>query len=76
MFTIQYQRIGSGEIFLQEFDSKSRDALVRHLARFQCPILAVYEQASPITKAVRLELRTFRGNLSRYAREFAFMSPA
>ena len=76
MFTIQYAS-ASGEHKLQEFDSKSRDKLVKYLAGFQLPIMAVYEQASPITKAVRLELRTFKGALSRCAREFAFTtSPA
>lgn len=72
MYTIQFQTAG-GEHKLQSVDSKTRDKLVRHLARFERPIVAVYEQASPITKAVRSELRTWsRTTLSRCAREFAF----
>ena len=72
MFTIQYEAI-NGEQKLQEFDTRDRKTLFRHLASFSAPILAVYEQASPITKTAQSELRTYF-NLSRHARDFAFSS--
>lgn len=73
MFTIQYEAV-NGEQKMQEFDSKSRQKLVTHLAQFTRPIAAVYEQATPITKTMRSELQTWHGTLSTHAREFAFMS--
>ncbi len=69
MFTIQYQAV-SGEHKMQAFDSKSRERLVKHLARFEHPIMAVYEQATVITKACRADLKTYRGPLSGPARDF------
>lgn len=63
MFTIQY--VGAnGTHEMQTFDSRSRERLVNHLARFPHPIVAVYEQASPITKTVRklLAERPFKSN--------------
>jgi hypothetical protein len=70
MFTIQYEAL-SGEHRMQSFDSKSRVHFVKHLARFKRPIMAVYEAASPITKAVRAELAELpRGSVSACARDF------
>ncbi len=45
MFVIQYEAV-NGEHRMQELDSKDRQKLLRHLARFEHPIVAVYEQAS------------------------------
>lgn len=71
MFTIQYEAI-SGEHRMQSLESTSRFTLMKHLCRFKRPIVAVYEQASPITKAMRAELRKRPLNtLSIYARKFA-----
>lgn len=75
MFTIQYKAI-DGTHKLQSLDTERRSKLLVHLARFDRPITAVYEQASPITKAVQKELRAWAGRLSREAREFAFMFQA
>lgn len=70
MFTIQYEAVG-GEHQMQALDSTSRFHLLKHLAHFKRPITAVYEQASPITKAVRAELRNLPLNtMSAAAREF------
>ena len=69
MFTIQYVAV-SGEHKMQTLDSNSRTKLVMHLARFKRPIVAVYEQASPITKTIREELRTWPGTKLQFAREF------
>jgi hypothetical protein len=72
MFNIQYEGV-DGQSRMQAFDSKNRQALATHLARFQRPILAVYEQTTPITKAMRTELSALPvGRLSRAAREFTF----
>ena len=70
MYTIQYEAT-SGTHRMQEFDSKNRERLVGHLARFRRPILAVYEQATPITKAIRAELAKLPDRaLSQDARNF------
>ena len=69
MFIIQYQD-ATGHSRLQEFDTNSRQQLAIHLARFACPIDAVYEQGTPITKAMREDLKTWPGTLSRHAKEF------
>lgn len=70
MFTIQYVAV-NGEARMQEFDSIARSRLVMYLSKFDRPITAVYEQATPITKAVRKELAAMpREKLSREAREF------
>lgn len=69
MFTIQYTAV-NGESKMQELDSDSRGKLLVHLVRFEHPILAIYEQASPITKTMQAKLRTWRGTVSRDAREF------
>jgi hypothetical protein len=74
MFTIQYQAV-SGEHKTQTFDSQSRTRLVSHLAQFEHPIMAVYEQASPITKAIRKALAEWPGAKSRAALDF-IKSPA
>lgn len=74
MFTIQYQSI-DGESRMQDFDSKNRTKLIIHLATFTRPILAVYEQAVPITKAVRNDLAQWAGSKSRYAVDFVNSRP-
>lgn len=72
MFTIQYGT-SNGRHIMQSFDSGSRIKLASHLARSRHPIEAVYEQASPITKAMQAALRGLhRDQLSQCAREFAF----
>lgn len=74
MFTIQYQK-PNGESGMQTFDSNSRVKLVKHLSSFSAPILAVYEQASPITKAVRAALAEYPpSQLSRAAKDFVTAS--
>jgi hypothetical protein len=70
VFTIQYQAV-NGEHKTQAFDSHSRTKLVKHLAHFEQPIMAVYEQATVITKAVRTELAKLPPtSISRAARDF------
>jgi hypothetical protein len=69
MFTIQYTAV-NGESRMQDVDSSSRGKLLLYLARFEHPILAVYEQASPITKTMQAKLRTWHGSMSNCAREF------
>ena len=69
MFTIQYETV-SGEHKMQAFDSNSRAKLLTVLAHFNRPIVAVYEQASPITKTVRKELAAWPGGKSDAARAF------
>lgn len=75
MFTIQYVAV-NGEHKMQKFDSGSRVRLASHLSRFEHPIVAVFEQATPITKTMQRTLRAYSG-LSKCAKEFAFAtSPA
>ena len=70
MFTIQYQSINGGHV-MQQVDVRDREILVRHVAKFERPVFAVYEQATPITKAVRGALSKLPDNaLSRYAKQF------
>lgn len=69
MYTIQY-RHPSGGSAMKEIDTRSRTYLVKQLATFEHPILEVYEQATPITKSVRNDLRTYSGTLSTHARDF------
>lgn len=71
MFHIQYEPADGGAK-MQELNTEGRNRVLAYLARFEYPILAVYEQATPITKTMRNELRTWPGTLSRAAREFAF----
>lgn len=74
MFTIQYQA-PNGEHKMQTFNGSSRYHLIRHLARFSHPIMAVYEQTTPITKAIRTELaRSPVNRMSRAALDF--LAPA
>jgi len=68
MFTIQYEAV-DGTHKLQTFDAASRTKLLAHLARFDRPIMAVYERHTPITKAVQVELQG-RKDLLKHAREF------
>lgn len=75
MFNIQYEA-PNGEHCMQSFDSKNRLQLANHLSRFDRPILAVYEQASPITKAIRAELaKRPQNNMSRAALDFISSRP-
>lgn len=69
MFTIQYQAV-DGSHKMQTFDSQSRAMLTSHLARFNRPIMAVYEQGTVITKAARKHLATWPGSKTRYAIDF------
>jgi len=70
MFNIQYAAV-SGESRMQEVNTKSRHRLAQHLRSFQRPILGVYEQATPVTKAIRELLADMPSNqLSRYAKDF------
>lgn len=71
MYTIQYIAL-SGETRTQELDVKARNKVVRHLARFKRPILEVYEQATPVTRAVQHELAKLpKRGLSNEARIFS-----
>jgi len=70
MFTIQYEAIG-GEHKMQTVDGNNRRKLVAHLASFPAPIVAVYEQATPITKTIRKELADWPGAKTRHAVRFA-----
>lgn len=75
MFTIQYQAV-NGEHKMQAFDSRNRAQLAKHLARFDRPIMAVYEQATVITKAMRAELAKMpQHSLSGDARVFISNAP-
>lgn len=74
MFTIQFKAVSGGHE-MQTFDTSSRQKLIAHLAGFQRPIVAVYEQASPITKAVRNELRNWTGSKSSAALDFVKSLP-
>lgn len=69
MFTIQYEAL-DGTHRTETFEGKSRTRLTIHLATYTRPIVAVYEQASPITKAVRNDLARWTGGKTRYAKEF------
>jgi hypothetical protein len=70
MYNIQYEAV-NGSHQMQTFDG-SRFQLLRHVARFERPIVAIYEQTTPITKAIRNDLRKTAGlpNLSTSARQF------
>jgi hypothetical protein len=68
MFTIQYRM--NGQEHTQILDSTSRTKLAIYLAKFPHTIVAVYEQATPITKAMQKELAAWPGNLSNAARDF------
>lgn len=70
MFVIQYEAV-DGTSKMQDFSSNSRPMLIRHLSRFERPIMAVYERTTPITNWARIALRSHAGNLSRPARDFA-----
>jgi hypothetical protein len=69
MYTVQYQGV-NGEATMQQVDCKARSTLAIWLTRAELPILAVYEQTTPITKAMRKELSEWPGTLSRCARDF------
>lgn len=70
MFVIQYEAV-DGSHKMQDFGSNSRVRLILHLSRFERPIMAVYEQSTPITNWARIALRGHAGTLSRNARDFA-----
>jgi hypothetical protein len=74
MYTIQYQAV-DGTHKMQEVACKARSTLAIWLARAEYPIMAVYEQTTPITKAMQKELQSWPGSLSRCAREFADHGP-
>ena len=70
MFVIQYATV-NGEHKMEDVKNTGhRTALAVKLASFPHPIVAVYEQGTPITKAMRTYLRTSRLELNRNAREF------
>jgi len=69
MYTIQYQK-ADGSHELQQVDVKARSTLAIWLARADKPIAAVFEQTTPITKAMRKELSEWPGTLSRHAKDF------
>lgn len=69
MFNIQYTAV-DGQSRMQQLDSDSRTKLMLYLTKFEHPILAVYEQASPITKTMQAKLRTWPGDMTRCARDF------
>lgn len=71
MYTIQYLAV-NGEHKMQSYETRSRDKLTRHLASFERPVMAVYEQATPVTKRCKDDLKAYRGTLTRNARDFAF----
>lgn len=74
MFTITYVAV-NGEMENQTFDSNNRAKLTVHLASFNRPISAVYEQASPITKAARSALAEYTGPKTTYAVDFVNSRP-
>lgn len=69
MYTIQFVAV-DGTHGTQQVDCKARSTLTVYLARFERPIAAIYEQTTPITKAMRKELAEWPGTLSAAAREF------
>lgn len=69
MFSIQYEAI-DGTHKMQTFDSNSRTRLLKHLASFERPIVAVYEQATPITKTIQRDLAKRPGYKTNAAMEF------
>ena len=69
MFTLQYQGV-DGESHMQQIDA-SRTKLVWYLSTFEQPILAVYENATPITKSIRAELAKYPGSKTQAAKDFA-----
>lgn len=73
MYTIQYEAM-DGTHKMQTLDTGSRTRLLIQLAGFTRPIVAVYEQATPITKAVQRDLAKWPGSKSPAAMDFAFGS--
>jgi hypothetical protein len=73
MFTIQYETVSGAHAF-QNFDSESWQLLVGHLARFERPIMAVFERDVPITKAVRKSMMDMsqhqNAHFSKAAKDF------
>lgn len=74
MYAIQY-RAGDGSSKLQYLDVKSRQKLTKHLASFECSILGVFEQSTPITEAVRKDLTQWTGRMTAAAKAFAAKTP-
>jgi hypothetical protein len=70
-YVIQYEAVNGGHK-MQDFDSRNRRFLAKHLGSFQRPIVAVYEQSTPITKAIRAEMAETLplSGMSRYAKDF------
>jgi hypothetical protein len=69
MYTLQYQDV-AGQSQMQEVDA-NRTKMVWYLSTFEHPILAVYENASPVTKSIRAELAKWPGTMTATARAFA-----
>lgn len=70
MFTIQFKTV-AGTHSMQTFDSTSRTKLIKHLAHFDRPFVAVFEGANVITKAVRSDLQRLPvSTLSSAAKDF------
>lgn len=78
MFTISY--LSNGEHKMEHFNSKNRTKLAHHLMQYPKPIVNVYEQASPINHAIRVEMLRWAGTTttSEWARKYmeAAKSPA
>lgn len=72
MYTVTYKD-AKGTTDKVEVDVKSRKEITRFVARFNLPVVAVFEQATPITEAVRNDLKhNYKGVLSNGARAFVF----
>ena len=73
MFTIQYLNPVTGETAMQDVDTRSRMKLAVYLTNFHFEILAVYEQCTPITKAMQQEIGKLGQTmtLTKQARDFA-----
>lgn len=72
MYTVTY-RDTRGHTGSVEVDVRTRKEISRFVARFNLPVVAVFEQATPITEAVRNDLKqNYKGVLSDGARAFVF----
>lgn len=69
MFTIQYTGV-DGQSHMQVLDSRSRSRLCSYLSQFPHPILALYEQSTVITKAIRKDMADWPGSKTRAAADF------
>lgn len=72
MYTVTYMNI-KGDTDRIEVDVRTRKEITRFVARFNFPVVAVFERATPITEAVRSDLKhNYKGVLSNGARSFVF----